>query len=261
MARKGERTATKVTFVCLQCGNIKTVYRNPNSRYKFCSRACSNNYGRVTITCGICGKIRVVNKSGVARGQYKYCSNNCRAKAVLLGSRGVTNKRIICSICSKSFNGRKGSVTCSVTCQSQLHSKWVKDNQSGENNPFYNKKHTMETRQHLSMVKKKMFADGTLVARNKGKGKGRTYPRARDLDWRLLRKGILDRDGNKCVLCGSIKRLEVHHIIPYRTCVKHENSNLVTLCRDCHKKTYKKEEQFVEILRITVKEINNGQQA
>jgi hypothetical protein len=248
----------KITFTCLQCGKEKTVYSNPNSAYKFCSRDCSDSYGRVTITCGVCGKERVANKSGVARGQFKYCSNSCRAKAMLLNSRGVPNKLIVCPICGKCFDGRKDSVTCSVSCQSRLHSKWVLDNQTGENNPFYNKKHTIETRIHLSIVRKRMFADGILVPKNKGKGKGRIHPRAKDLDWRLLRQEIVERDGNRCVLCNSTKRLEVHHIVPYRTCIKHEDSNLATLCRECHKKTYGKEEKFVDILRSKMEDICYG---
>ncbi len=53
---------------------------------------------------------------------------------------------------------------------------------------------------------------------------------------------ILKRDGYKCRVCGSTKRLEMHHITPVSEYhhtpleaifVEH---NLITLCWECHKK-------------------------
>ena len=53
------------------------------------------------------------------------------------------------------------------------------------------------------------------------------------------RKVVYGRDGNKCKLCGSVKKLEAHHIIPIA-----ENRstaflpmNGILLCHECHKKT------------------------
>lgn len=53
------------------------------------------------------------------------------------------------------------------------------------------------------------------------------------------RRAVKQRDGNKCVLCGSIERIEVDHVKRYRLlpelmyCV----DNGRCLCRECHKKT------------------------
>ena len=33
--------------------------------------------------------------------------------------------------------------------------------------------------------------------------------------WKNFRKNVLKRDEYKCKLCGSIEKLEIHHIIPY----------------------------------------------
>ena len=51
-----------------------------------------------------------------------------------------------------------------------------------------------------------------------------------------LNKRIKNRDGNKCVVCGSEELLEVHHIIPVAVCDKYiySDENCVTLCRTCH---------------------------
>lgn len=258
MGRKGDKSA-RVYFNCIQCGSTVERYRSNVYSGKFCSPKCRKVHGTVYIICAFCGKTKEFKRNEVERGQHKYCSIECYAKSTLLRVRGVASKIRTCEICGKQFEGRVHSKVCSYECRQITHGNWVKENQNGENNAFFNKKHTMETRKRMSLTKKQMFADGILVPKNKGTGKGRTHPRAADLDWRLLRKSILDRDNNRCVLCDSTKRLEVHHIVPFRTCLKHENSNLATLCRECHKKTYGKEELFVDILRSKIKEINNGQ--
>jgi hypothetical protein len=67
------------------------------------------------------------------------------------------------------------------------------------------------------------------------------------------RQQVLKRDGRKCVLCGSKKRLEVDHIKPLSYLIKKHKimileqaflcqefwdvSNGRVLCKPCHKKT------------------------
>lgn len=62
--------------------------------------------------------------------------------------------------------------------------------------------------------------------------------------WREKRKVILNRDGHKCLNCGSTKYLDVHHR-QYHFCAKtgqkrlpwqYANKYLVTLCRECHER-------------------------
>jgi len=69
-------------------------------------------------------------------------------------------------------------------------------------------------------------------------------------DWRLLwpgvRNKVLKRDNYTCQVCGFKgdiwgSNLEVHHIVPVHRggkCLDPEN--LITLCRECHKQTFKK---------------------
>ena len=54
------------------------------------------------------------------------------------------------------------------------------------------------------------------------------------------RKRILQRDGYKCRNCRrSVKEkeveLEIHHIVPKAMNGSDKDSNLATLCRECHK--------------------------
>lgn len=64
--------------------------------------------------------------------------------------------------------------------------------------------------------------------------------------WERKRAKILERDLHLCRLClhnGYVnnKQLEVHHIISLRSNfeLRLEDSNLITLCRDCHELVHK----------------------
>ena len=52
-------------------------------------------------------------------------------------------------------------------------------------------------------------------------------------DWKGIRRRILDRDGHKCVVCGSAENLCVHHLT-YRNKFHEQLRDLVTLCDKCH---------------------------
>ena len=62
-------------------------------------------------------------------------------------------------------------------------------------------------------------------------------------DWQRIRKQIIDRDQNRCTLCGvsgNEQSLHVHHLIPFRNFSKlsdaNDPKNLVTLCFECHRR-------------------------
>lgn len=52
--------------------------------------------------------------------------------------------------------------------------------------------------------------------------------------WAKIRKEVLDKDNNVCVVCGNANNLEVHHIIPFKKAKVHDIKNLITLCTKCH---------------------------
>jgi len=63
----------------------------------------------------------------------------------------------------------------------------------------------------------------------------------KDIRWLNKRKVILERDHNKCVLCGSEFNLNVHHSY-YILGVKpwdYPDESLVTLCEQCHLEYHK----------------------
>lgn len=52
--------------------------------------------------------------------------------------------------------------------------------------------------------------------------------------WPEIRKEVIARDGHTCAECGSVDKLEVHHIEPVCEGGLPEMSNLMTLCAACH---------------------------
>ena len=52
--------------------------------------------------------------------------------------------------------------------------------------------------------------------------------------WAAMRKCVADRDGGRCLMCGSVYGLEAHHILPRHLGGSDHPRNLMTLCRGCH---------------------------
>ncbi|MFA5154710.1 MAG: NUMOD3 domain-containing DNA-binding protein, partial [Clostridia bacterium] len=103
----------------------------------------------VKTVCIHCGITFECDKHELERGQHKYCGVDCYRDAVY-------QKPIPCPICGAPFlrwvhtNGTKYKVKyCSVECSRIAHGRTVRENQSGENNPFFGKKHSLKTRKHL----------------------------------------------------------------------------------------------------------------
>ena len=51
-------------------------------------------------------------------------------------------------------------------------------------------------------------------------------------EWRQVAAMVKDRDGNKCVICGSTENLNAHHICYDGDCL--DENDIVTLCNRCH---------------------------
>jgi hypothetical protein len=65
-------------------------------------------------------------------------------------------------------------------------------------------------------------------------GSGYVYSALYPPDWEQIRARVLDRDGHRCGNCGSTRNLHVHHIVPLSKGGVNSESNLRTLCKDCH---------------------------
>ena len=61
-------------------------------------------------------------------------------------------------------------------------------------------------------------------------------PRLRldETSYRELHRQVLERDGWRCQVCGSMKRLQVHHLKFRSQAGDDDEQNLITLCTQCH---------------------------
>jgi len=59
-------------------------------------------------------------------------------------------------------------------------------------------------------------------------------------EYREWRKSVLDAWGNKCVLCGSSKLINVHHILPKKIYRKYllDFRNGIPFCYKCHREVH-----------------------
>ncbi len=51
-----------------------------------------------------------------------------------------------------------------------------------------------------------------------------------------IRPAVIERDGRMCRLCAKPSGLSVHHRVPWRRSQDDSPSNLITLCRSCHRR-------------------------
>lgn len=74
-------------------------------------------------------------------------------------------------------------------------------------------------------------------------------------EWKDWRKKVYERDNYTCRGCGIKGRkkrtFDPHHILPVRDFphLKYNIDNGITLCKDCHKKTFGKEYRYIAIFR------------
>src|SRR5450830_1420091 len=54
-----------------------------------------------------------------------------------------------------------------------------------------------------------------------------------------IRRAVLVEAGHRCAIprCDQTE-LDIHHIVPWETCRKHEYSNLIALCPLCHRRVH-----------------------
>ncbi len=117
------------------------------------------------------------------------------------------------------------------------------------------RKHSLETRQKLSKIRREM---GSMPPHVKGENhyrwiKDRTIALERHrtrakIEWKVWRESVFKRDNYTCQECGNKNvYLEPHHIIPIRSGkdeLLFDTNNGITLCRPCHQKTIWKESLF-----------------
>ena len=200
--------SNKVKFICKACGQIFCDYKS--SRRKFCCVDCKNEYNLkkyVERTCKQCGASFFIRKTSLktnASGNFccRLCYNQFQATLTKESNNHSTGKWLSCDECHKSIWVRRykrqsnKNNFCSIKCRSRFHSK----NNSGSANSNWRGGH-QNYRGDFEHIKRLYFNDKLLF----------------------------------CAICGRLKNLHIHHIIPYRYTKDNSLSNLIPLCSRCHK--------------------------
>jgi 5-methylcytosine-specific restriction endonuclease McrA len=58
--------------------------------------------------------------------------------------------------------------------------------------------------------------------------------------YRELHRQVLERDGWRCQVCGSMQNLQVHHLKFRSRSGGDVEQNLITLCGECHARIHSK---------------------
>lgn len=175
-----------------------------------------------------------------------------------------SNKRVWgnCEICGKGRWMKKCDYRdicqrCSNT--GRRHPMYGRD-RSGKNNPMYGKHHTEDAKEKMRGTKPSMRGKNNPAygiprygENNPNWRGGTTTERERFMSsskYVQWREDVFKRDGFVCQECGDATggNLQAHHILPYRDWKNPQYSlnimNGITLCKDCHKKTFYKEYKF-----------------
>lgn len=257
----------KIECKCINCGKIILRYKSQVLATVFCSRECRSQYNKENFTlklsCEECGKSFRKRKANV-KGRHHFCSKECKGNWQKHGLKGANNPfynkthseetlrrlskklrtirlkgeksprycrvNVKCETCGKEFKiipylkARSKRHYCSIAC----HAKGKSEYSLGENGSNYNPNLTEEER----------LRRRTIVPR-----------------YSTFRKSVLERDGNKCVICGATENLIAHHLNSYHWDKENRSNpdNGVCVCSKHHsdfhsKYTYKfnTKEQFIE---------------
>lgn len=229
-------TATDNRGTCKVCKReFKVNYPYELKRRKYCSYACyhgtlkskwiGKKNPRYTDTrykkCLQCKKDFYI----IRNPKKKFCNISCKGK-YYSGERNNKysggKKAKVCVVCFKSFYRITNEYTKSKFCSYKCYHSAMPRIYRGENSS--NWQGGKDTRKNE--VRKNIL-------------------------YRNWQAKVKKRDGHKCKLCGSSKKLEVHHIVPLRDNIKLilKVGNGITLCHNCHKKTFWKENQFIDTFR------------
>ena len=206
------------------------------------SNAARNFWNRERV-CVDCGKVELVRKDNKAE-RCVSCSSRRNASSEAAKAANIAKKRrvsCVCSHCGKTFERIPSHVEgdqatyCSVSC--------VNENRRVERTCKccgtifkIGRSRVYGTSNSSGNFCTRACYEKWLCRTDRTTGRGS--------QWSRIRASVVAR-APFCGWCGTVKkRLQVHHIVPFRLTHDNDNSNLIPLCCSCHKK--------VELLTVEI---------
>lgn len=196
-----------------ECSVCDTIYI-PKNNESYCSEDCKQK--KFTHICRTCEEPFFKQAQ-----QVKYCSDVCRGVY-----QSAEKKKRICKNCTRVITSLSEHIIyCSESCIEEYRKKKQRKKELEKQNE---KDLEIIVRQRVNELIDRRYdclqAMVSLIDYHDVSG----FTDA-------LKQKILEREEHRCYICHQDKTLEVHHILPQRLGGKHEENNLVTLCKRCHR--------------------------
>lgn len=197
----------------------------PAIRWSGVSKSMRRN-GAKDVICGDCGTEFTVRKD--TRPEV------CRRCASSRGGKSHASKPISerwrkgvlhCAHCGKPIRKASGYTYCSVGCRKEASRISRTCKQCGTEFKIYRSALSGKTNAAGNFCERSCY-EKWLCQTDRVKGRGSR--------WRSIRNESVRRQPF-CAMCGRTKRLQVHHIVPYRLTRDNRQVNLVPLCAKHHK--------------------------
>lgn len=209
---------------------------------------------KVDVICDDCSKDYTRQIKGIKLTRKKYNRDVCTVCAYkIAASKRPQNSKIFWTDDKKKQHGEHIKVN-----ENYINGLKTREDNSGENNPMFGKKHKIETKQKMSVSRTGKIGENATAWKG---GINTLTNRVKGFQYRNDWYGaIYARDFYKCVKCSSKTKIEVHHIKPMYVIVNEIKNNFktedetyshlinmpinieldngITLCRECHKKEH-----------------------
>lgn len=215
-----------LNLVCNQCGSIfQRRHSNVKKTGTFCSKSCwytwkkehpvgENHHfyrnGLLQKTCVACATEYTTHSK-----RQKYCSRECYLKV-----HTANTQTYECEYCGATFSRRIGQVHNHTFCSKECYNKG-----------YFGDKHW------------RWITDRTQLRKT-------TRDIRKSTEMKTWRLQVFERDNYTCQLCGVRGgNLHPHHIIKLSKCSDDDSlifdiNNGITLCENCHQRTYNREEHY-----------------
>jgi hypothetical protein len=173
--------------------------------------------------CSDCGKVETIRKDSTAL-RCRSCASSIAGKKGVLTIKSRT-KHTPCKHCGIKIRAKLNYNFCSVDCRKKDSHTNRTCKQCGESFQVRKKSITSNTNASGNYCSRPCY-EKWMCKTDRTTGRGSQWKKSRD---EAIKKTPF------CFICGTNKKLEVHHIVPFRLTNDNSQINLSVLCKKHHK--------------------------